>query len=179
MAKLTLVIIVSLFFIMSLNRNIYSNERDELLKVDKQAPNFVLTDVNDKYYELKDMIGNHIFILFGNRSLRDENRKWAQALKDYYSERADVKIFMVADMRNIPFFITKNFIKERISKESNPVPLLLDWEQKVNKLYNTDSENINIFVIDPNGKIILHQKSNKYSQSEFDVVRVCLESIIK
>lgn len=179
MTRLTLAITISLFFAISPDRNAYSNEKDELPVLDKQAPDFILTDADNKYYELKEMAGSYVFMLFGNRSLRGENRKWAQALKDYYSQRTDIKIFMIADMKNIPFFITKNFIKEKISKESNPVPLLLDWGQKVSGLYNTDSKNINIFVIDPRGRIILYQKSNKYGQSEFDVIRARLESGIK
>lgn len=153
----------------------YSDAAEEGLKVGDYAPEFTLEDARGKSYALKEMKGNYVFLLFSNRNFKNENRKYAKALKDYYAEQTNVKIFMIADLRGIPFFITRSFIKERIAKENLPVPLLLDWEQKVNNLYGTDPKKINVIVTDTTGKIILWEKCGNYDQETIKILQIKLE----
>lgn len=173
------VIFLGLVLIIFLHRITYPGPKEMGLKAGSRAPDFMLEDAYGQYYELKKMKGNYVFLIFGNRHLKDENNKWARSLKEHYFGRTDFRIFMVADMRNIPFFVSKNFIKEQISKTGNPVPLLLDWEQKVNKLYGTDPKKIDIILIDPSGNVLLLQECGTFNQSEFESCLSKLESILK
>src|SRR5574340_1825120 len=116
MRKAIFSIIASLVFITFFSTSIYAN-KDEL-KVGDGAPNFVLESPDNKNFELKEMRGKYVFFLFFNRSLKDESQKLAQLLKNLYKERTGIEIFMISDMRGIPFFLTKNIVKEKISKEN-------------------------------------------------------------
>jgi len=147
-------------------------------KGDNSVPPFILEDANGNKYDLSAMKGECVLLLFGPNNLKNENEKWAQAFKDLYGKRADIKVFMIADMRGIPFFITTDFIKEQIRKEQPVFPLLLDWKQKVNILYGIDLGTLGIVAIGPDGKIVLRHKSSGFDPSELKLVLAALESAL-
>lgn len=144
----------------------YSDNGKQLPAPGDSAPDFTLKDITDKSHTLKDLRGNHVLLLFGHKDLRDENRKWAQAFRDYFTKRPDVRSFMVADMR-IPFFVPASVVKRELAKQMNPVPLLLDWKQRVNNLYGIDADRIEIIGVDPGGRIVLREKAAAFKETEF------------
>lgn len=150
----------------------------ERMTVGDEVPNFVLQDADNNAYELAKMRGSPVVLLLGTRELRGENRKWAAAWREALANRASVKILMVADMRGIPFFLSEEFIKARIRSEQQPVPLLLDWEQKVNQLLGTEAGKINIFVISPDGLVWHRETSLRYSEEDFDRLRAQTEELL-
>ena len=126
----------------------------EELKIGTDAPNFRLKNAEDKNYNLKKMKGNVVILIMGNRETRKETDKWAQAIKKDYAKNKKLKVFMIADMRSVPWFIPKGFIKGWLKKDKPPVKLLLDWNGKAHAAYKTKKKKANVFIISQKGKIV-------------------------
>lgn len=83
-----------------------------------------------------------------------------------YGGRPHVSIFMIADMRGVPFLIPKSLIRSRIRAEKLPVPLLPDWDEEVNTLFGVDRKRIDIFVVGPTGAIALRQQAGGFADAD-------------
>ncbi len=154
-------------------------DNTEKVRIGDPLPDLVLEDAHGTDHKLTGTSDHYVFLLFGNRRMKDENRRWAIGFKNSYGARADVRIFMIADMRGIPFFITKNFIREQIRKENHPVPLLLDWDQGVNSRLGIRPERINILVGDPAGRLALRREYSGFSEPAFDALHEELDAILR
>jgi len=128
--------------------------------VGDKAPNFVLQDIEEKEHSLKKLQGTIVFLMMGNRKIREENNKWAEAFQNDYRENARVTAYLIADMRSIPRFIPKSFIRGQLEKDPPPVKLLLDWKGEVHKRYRTEKEKPTLYLISQKGTILFHQKAN-------------------
>jgi peroxiredoxin len=135
-------------------------EKEELKIIGINAPDFALQDAEDKDYKLKEMKDNVVILIMGNRKTRKETDKWAEAIKKDYSRREKVKTFMIADMRGVPWFIPKGFIKGWLKKDKPPVTLLLDWDGKTHVAYATQEKKPNVFIISKVGKIVYRMNAN-------------------
>lgn len=143
-------------------------EKEELKIIGINAPDFALQDAEDKDYKLKEMKGNVVILIMGNHQTRKETDKWAEAIKKDYAkdekpalERSEgLKIFMIADMRGVPWFIPKGFIKGWLKKDKPPVTLLLDWDGKTHIAYKTQEKKPNVFIISKVGKIAYRMDAN-------------------
>ena len=133
---------------------------EEPLQVGEDAPDFILQDAEDQEHALKKMRGKVVFLIMGNRKIREEDDKWAHAFQKDYQKNDRVIAYIVADMRSVPGFVPKGFIKRQLKKNKPPVTLLLDWKGKVHQAYRTQKEKPNLYVIDPEGKLAFHIKSN-------------------
>ena len=91
-------------------------------KVGDTAPDFLLQDVDEKEHSLKKLQGKVVFLIMGNRKIRKEDDKWAEAFQKDYQEITEVTAYIIADLRSVPGFIPKGFIKIFISKLQS-----LDW----------------------------------------------------
>lgn len=167
-------IALGLFLLFSA-RSVWSAEP---LTVGSNAPDFTLQDAEDHVYELTKMRGEVVVLFFGSRSLRTQNRTWAKGLKEAFPDREKLAILMVADMRGIPFFLTQSFIKGTMKRDPPPVPLLLDWGQKVNTLFGTKKDAITIVVIDAHGIAVHIQHNATYSQEAFEQLKPIVEAIL-
>lgn len=130
------------------------------------APEFSLEDAYGRRHAAAAMRGSFVCLLFGPRKHAEAKRRWAQSILDAFPERKDVHVYMVADMRDIPFFVTRDFVKGRIRKENLPVPLLLDWDQVAHQAYGIEPEGIEIVVIDSTGRILLRRKTEGFAAAE-------------
>lgn len=166
---------ISLLIIFLCAKDAFGAER---IAVGDEVPNFILQDADDNVYEPVRMKGNMVILLMGTRELRGENRQWAAALKETFATKDSVKILMVADMRGIPFFLSKEFIKGRIRSDKQPVPLLLDWDQKVNQLLGTEEGKINIFVIGSDGLVLHHETCINYSEEGYSKLQAKIEEFL-
>jgi peroxiredoxin len=133
---------------------------EEELKIGMDAPDFALQDAEDKDYKLKEMKDNVVILIMGNRQTRKETDKWAEAIQKDYSKHEKVKTFMIADMRGVPWFIPKSFIKGWLKKDKPPAPLLLDWDGKTHVAYATQEKKPNVFIISKLGKIAYRIDAN-------------------
>ena len=135
-------------------------QAEEPLQVGEDTPDFTLQDAEDQEHALKKMRGKVAFLIMGNRKIREEDDKWAHAFQKDYQENDQVVAYIVADMRSVPAFVPKGFIKRQLKKDKPPVTLLLDWKGKVHQAYRTEKKMPNLYIIDPEGKLAFHIKSN-------------------
>ncbi len=156
-------------------------EKSEIRLGDK-VPNFVLEDAYEKRYELEKMKGKVIILIMGSKSTEEDINRWAEVLQQTFSNNDSLEIFSVAEMRNIPFFVSKSFIrkkvKEKLKKDNFPLTTLLDWNQKVNKLLDADRDETDIFAIDPDGVLVSHQVGT-YSEDKLKLLRKKIEKTLE
>ena len=129
-------------------------------KVGDTAPDWVLQDVEEKEHNLKKLRGKVVFLILGNRKIRKEDDKWAEAFQKDYRENAQVTAYIIADMRSVPGFIPKGFIRGQLKKNPPPVKFLLDWKGRVHKQYQTEKEKPVLYLISQKGIIVFHRKAN-------------------
>ena len=158
MRYITYFLIIGLFAFASVASD--QEQVEESLQVGEEVPDFTLQDAEDQEYALKKMRGKVVFLIMGNRKIREEDDKWAYAFQKDYQKNDQVIAYIVADMRSVPGFVPKGFIKRQLKKDKPPVTLLLDWKGKVHQAYRTKKEKPNLYIIDPEGKLAFHIKSN-------------------
>ena len=129
-------------------------------KVGDTAPDWTLQDPEEKEHNLKKLRGKVVFLILGNRKIRKEDDKWAEAFQKDYRENKQVTAYIVADMRSVPGFIPKRFIRGQLKRNPPPVKFLLDWKGEVHKQYQTEKEKPTLYLISQKGKIVFHRKSD-------------------
>ena len=129
-------------------------------KVGDTAPDWTLQDPEEKEHTLKKLRGKVVFLIMGNRKIRKEDDKWAEAFQKDYRENTQVTAYIIADMRSVPGFIPKRFIRGQLKKNPPPVKFLLDWKGAVHKQYQTEKEKPTLYLISQKGTIIFHRKAN-------------------
>jgi peroxiredoxin len=137
-----------------------AKEKEEL-KIGDPAPKFTLKDADDKEYSLETLLDKEtkkiIILIMGDRKARKQGDKWAIELDKIYGKKEEIVILMVADLRDLPFFVTEGMVKWGVKREKIPVPILLDWGGKVNELYKTQKGKPDLFIIDSDGTVSDHQ----------------------
>ncbi len=129
-------------------------------KVGDTAPDWTLQDPEEKEHNLKKLRGKVVFLILGNRKIRKEDDKWAAAFQKDYRENEQVTAYIIADMRSVPGFIPKRFIRGQLKKNPPPVKFLLDWKGEVHKQYQTEKEKPTLYLISQKGKIVFHRKAD-------------------
>lgn len=129
-------------------------------KIGDTAPDWTLQDPEEKEHNLKKLRGKVVFLILGNRKIRKEDDKWAEAFQKDYQENKQVTAYIVADMRSVPGFIPKRFIRGQLKKNPPPVKFLLDWKGEVHKQYQTEKKKPTLYLISQKGTITFHQKAN-------------------
>lgn len=133
---------------------------DKPSTVGDTAPDFRLQTADGKTHQLKKLRGSVVLLIVGNRKLRKDDNRWARAVMANFKGRASLCSYILSDMRNIPKFISRDFIKKQLLKKPPPVPLLLDWEGKVHQLYGAECNKRKkpvLYLINQQGKIVFHQ----------------------
>ena len=155
------------------------------VKVGDKVPNFTLEGSDGKQYELEKMTGKVVVLVIGSRKLNDEEDRWFNKLFNAFEseiegEESKINIFEVADMRGIPFFITKGFVRGKVkeSAKDKKFMMLLDWDQKVNKLLGAYKDKVDIFVIGKRG-ILIHHQVVPYSEENFLTLKGKIEEALK
>ena len=75
-----------------------------------------------------------------------------------------------------PGSVPKGFIKRQLRKNKPPATLLLDWKGEVHKAYHTDKKKPNLYLIDPNGSIVFHAKSD-YDEETYELLKTAISEI--
>ena len=158
--KLSIVAIISIAFFGMLVS--FADEKAEPVppKVGDTAPDWTLQDPEEKEHNLKKLRGKVVFLILGNRKIRKEDDKWAEAFQKDYGENAQVTAYIIADMRSVPGFIPKRFIRNQLKKKPPPVKFLTDWKGEVHKRYQTEKEKPTLYLISQKGTIVFHRKAN-------------------
>ena len=149
---------------------------EEPPQVGEEAPDFTLQDAEDQEHALQKMRGKVVFLIMGNRKIRKEDDKWGHAFQKDYQENDRVVAYIVADMRSVPGFVPKGFIKKQLKKDEPPVTLLLDWKGKVHQAYRTEKEKPNLYIIDPQGKLAFQMKSN-FDEETYQKLKAVIDGL--
>ena len=149
---------------------------EEPPQVGEEAPDFTLQDAEDQEHALQKMRGKVVFLIMGNRKIRKEDDKWGHAFQKDYRENDRVVAYIVADMRSVPGFVPKGFIKKQLKKDEPPVTLLLDWKGKVHQAYRTEKEKPNLYIIDPQGKLAFQMKSN-FDEETYQKLKAVIDGL--
>ena len=144
--------------------------------VDDKAPDFTLKDADDQTHSLENLRGKIVFLILGNRKIRKEDYKWAAAFQKDYGDREGIIAYIIADMRSVPGFVPKGFIKRQLKKNKPPVTLLLDWKGELHKTYHTDKNKPNLYLIAPNGSIVFHAKS-AFGEKTYEILKTAISEI--
>ena len=129
-------------------------------KVGDTAPDWTLQDAEEKDHALKKLRGKVVFLIMGNRKIREEDDKWAEAFQKGYKENEKVVAYIIGDLRSVPGFIPKRFIRSQLKKNPPPVTFLLDWKGEVHKRYQTEEKKPTLYLISQKGTIAFHRKAN-------------------
>ena len=140
----------------------FADEKTEAVppKVGDIAQDWTLQDPEEKEHNLKKLRGKVVFLIMGNRKIRKEDDKWAEAFQNDYRKNAKVTAYIIADMRSVPGFIPKRFIRGQLKRNPPPVKFLLDWKGEVHKKYQTEKEKPTLYLISQKGTIVFHRKTN-------------------
>ena len=144
--------------------------------VGDKTPDFTLKDAEDQTYSLEKLRGKIVFLILGNRKIRKEDDKWAAAFQKDYGDREGVIAYIIADMRSVPGFVPKGFIKRQLRKNKPPATLLLDWKGEIHKTYHTDKKKPNLYLIAPDGSIVFHAKSN-FDEKTYEKLKTAISEI--
>ena len=129
-------------------------------KVGDIAPDWTLQDAEEKAHALKKLRGKVVFLIMGNRKIRKEDDKWAEAFQKAYGENEQVVAYIIGDLRSVPGFIPKGFIRGQLKKNPPAVKFLLDWKGAVHKRYQTEKKKPTLYLISQKGTIVFHRKSD-------------------
>jgi peroxiredoxin len=138
-------------------------KKEEGFKIGDPAPKFTLKDADDKEYSLELIMGKDeenrkaVVLIMGNRKVREEANKWAKELHKIYEKNEGVALLMVADLRDLPFFVTEGMVKWGTKRENLPITIVLDWGGKVNESYKAKRSKPNLYIINRDGKVAFHQ----------------------
>ena len=140
----------------------FADEKTETAppKVGDTAPDFTLQDAEEKEHSLKKLQGKIVFLIMGNRKIRKEDEEWAEAFQKDYQENPQISAYIIADMRSVPGFIPKGFIRGQLKKNPPPVKFLLDWKGEVHKQYQTEKEKPTLYLISQKGTIVFYRKAD-------------------
>jgi hypothetical protein len=158
--KLLIAVIISIALFGTFLSSADEKTETEPPKVGDTAPDFVLQDPEEKEHNLKKLRGKVVFLIMGNRKIRKEDDKWAEAFQKDYRESSQVIAFIIADMRSVPGFIPKGFIRSQLKKNPPPVKFLLDWKGEVHKRYHTEKKKPTLYLISQDGTIVFYQKAD-------------------
>ena len=147
-------------FLLFLFIGVASFADDDPPKVGDDAPLWTLQDAKEKEHSLKKLKGKVVFLILGNRKIRKEDDKWAEAFQKDYKNNKFVTAFIIGDLRSVPGFVPKRFVRYQLNRKPPPVKFLLDWKGEVHKKYHTEKKKPNLFLISSKGKIIYHRKTN-------------------
>lgn len=71
--------------------------------------------------------GRPLVVVAGDQRRTDENiRAWVNLLKGLLGDR--VRFIGVANLRGLPFFVSKNSVRSSLKKKLPDVPVLCDWK---------------------------------------------------
>ena len=158
--KLFIAAIVSIIFLGTLAA--FADETSETAppKVGDTAPEWTLQDAEEKTHHLKKLRGKVVFLIMGNRKIRKEDDKWAEAFQKEYGENDQIVAYIIGDLRSVPGFVPKRFIRSQLKKNPPAVKFLLDWKGEVHKRYQTEEKKPTLYLISQKGIIVFHRKSD-------------------
>jgi peroxiredoxin len=148
------------------------------LKVGEKAPDFSLQDAYGKTYQLSKLKSELIILIFGNRKTRKEADKWALAVKEGFKEELEkserLTALQVGDVSGKPFFITRSFVIRWLKRKKTILPMPLDWDGKIFKMYKAPKDRPMLYLI--HGGKIVWKTASKLDKRRFEELKKAIKS---
>jgi len=153
---------------------------DFKIKVGDKFPNFVLEGVDGNQYELDKMDEKLVILIMGPKDKKENIIQWEKMLHKTFSKNDSMEIFVVFNMQGIPFFVTKDFVRNKVKQkqDEHPTLILMDWDQKVSKLLGVNNDQTDILVFVSGGVLAGHQ-FGAYSEEKFRILKDKIMDILK
>ncbi|MBS1813164.1 MAG: redoxin domain-containing protein [Acidobacteria bacterium] len=116
-----------------------------------RAPEFELTDQYGNAQSYRFPTPKVNVLIFGDRKGSGQIEAWVRPLYDRYQDRINIK--GIAALSSVPSLARGMVAK--IFKSQVKYPVLLDWTGNVTKSYQYEEGKANVFVVSPNGEILL------------------------
>ncbi|MBM3266427.1 MAG: redoxin domain-containing protein [Candidatus Sericytochromatia bacterium] len=139
------------------------------------APAFELEDQHSVRHESRKLKGKVVFLLFGPQALREDIWGWAGGLAGCYGKRQDASVFVVSGAAGLPPMVPRGFFKDSVKHKRYPVSLLFDWERRTAKAYGVGAESSELFVVGPDGAIVLRVPITGYAGGDLAALEKFLQ----
>lgn len=116
-----------------------------------RAPAFTLTDQHQTAHHYQFPRPKISVLIFADYAGSAQLESWIRPLYDRYQDA--IAIDGVAELSSVPRLIrgmVRSAFRDRLAR-----PIMLDWSGAVSSDYNYQKGQGNLFVIDPNGRILL------------------------
>ncbi len=116
-----------------------------------RAPAFILKDQHKTAHHYRFPRPKISMLLFADHAGSSQLENWIRPLYDRYQDT--IHIDGVAELSSVPKLIrgmVRSAFRDRLTR-----PVMLDWSGEVSTDYHYESGKANLFVIDPNGHILL------------------------
>jgi hypothetical protein len=130
-----------------------------------RAPEFALKDQYGKVESYRFPKSQVSILIFGDRKGSSQIEGWVRPLYERYQERVNIK--GIAALSSVPALARG--VVTRIFKSKVKYSVLLDWTGNVAKSYSYEANQANVFVISPQGEILL-RLNGEATQSGLDQV---------
>lgn len=115
------------------------------LSSDNKTDDLFINNLDDAKIKVNDLIESDPFIMIiGSQStslqVKEVNKKISSVLN------GKGKCIMIATVDNLPPFITRDFVKEKISKIIGVKDLYIDWDNQINDIYKIPQDKICLLV---------------------------------
>jgi hypothetical protein len=127
-------------------------------KIGSPAPDLVLKDQFDKEFRVSASRGQVLVLVCGDREGSNYTGAWTEAVTKKFERSGSLplRIVPIANLSGVPSFL-QSFVKKRFvgpDPATQPrLPILLDWEGDLERLYGFAEGLANVYLIDRAGTL--------------------------
>jgi AhpC/TSA family len=119
------------------------------------APDFTIKDQYDHEIQLLSQRGKAVLLIYGDNAGSDYMGAWAAAVRDS-AAAPSVNVIRIANLRAVPSLL-RSYVKRQFLKphsDGKPtLPVLLDWDAAVARIYGFTDDLTNVYLIDEQGML--------------------------
>ncbi len=144
----------------------------DVAQIGALAPDFELNDQYDQPVKLQKLLEQVVLVICADREGSEFNFHWTEALKPKYLGGSGdrIKLVRVANLRSLPALfrgIAKGRFRAPNDDGTSKLPVLLDWEGAVARLYGFREGLPNLYLIDRAG-VLRHVTAGKGEPGELE-----------
>ena len=154
---------------------IATSEQAQTARVNAPAPAFTATDSHGQAHSLDHYKGKYVVLEWHNQGCPFTRKHYEsgnmQALQKQWTEKGVVWFTVISSAEGKEGYVTPSQENEYMAKmHASPTAALLDPEGKLGRLYNAKTTP-NMFVIDPQGKLIYSGAIDDRPSTDLDDVK--------
>lgn len=160
----------STFHAQKISSNHFQNIKNDLIFFDSNNNEISITETNSRFSVL----------VFSNKDSASNALSWLEYLNDKYHYCCDlISIINIAQIEQLPHFISKTDIIEIVLKNAKNFRTLFDWNLEVTQKLNLEnSDTPTIFIIDCKNRKIIHNQPLLFIDKNISIIEQVIESLI-